>query len=518
MFRVVSIKLKGHTFLPDTKIQLVEPSELKSAEYLSLILGQNATGKSQILSCISQILVYLKRKFSSSENPRWMEKYDFELELLSNDGNKELLSRVDGNILLNNENTSGKEKYISELLPDWIITGAYTFNDKFFFPTKKISSEIGYEYIGLRSVSNAIYVNSPFLKVIENISALITQNRLNNLDSLFDVLEYEKKFKIELKNGDYWKILKNKSLVKIISELKKTGSKPSETNINDFSNLLSNHFKILEKQRKRYADETKEKILSNKETLEDFLIQLTKYSSIEAGTLIFDLMFNFDWIDTEKSEANKFIESSKLFFYLTSLEILSWKSIQLSRGDFYDFESASSGEIHMLGTFTGILRFVRPNSLILIDEPEISLHPNWQQAWFSIINSITNIMPGCHFIVASHSHFIVSDLPPDRSSINMLKRRVGNITIELLEKISPFAWSSEKILFDVFDMATDRNYYLAKRIQDITEEYIKPKPDYNKIKKLKSLLNKKNYTNLDKDDPLKIVLNQILSDEKEPKD
>jgi PAS domain S-box-containing protein len=61
-------------------------------------------------------------------------------------------------------------------------------------------------------------------------------------------------------------------------------------------------------------------------------------------------------------------------------------------------------------------------------------------------------------------------------------------------------------------------HFYVGTIQDITEEYIKAKPDYEKIKILKSNLNEKDYKNLDKDDPLRIVLDQILSEDDDIKE
>ena len=48
------------------------------------------------------------------------------------------------------------------------------------------------------------------------------------------------------------------------------------------------------------------------------------------------------------------------------------------KGRCIQFEDCSSGEKHMIFAFTGVLSSIEPKSVILIDEPEISLHPEWQ--------------------------------------------------------------------------------------------------------------------------------------------
>ncbi|MGV2841958.1 AAA family ATPase, partial [Vibrio cyclitrophicus] len=72
--------------------------------------------------------------------------------------------------------------------------------------------------------------------------------------------------------------------------------------------------------------------------------------------------------------------------------------------------SRSSGEQCLFLLFLGIISSIDDNSLILIDEPEISLHPSWQQRFVEILNESLSEYSGCHFIIATHSPLIVSDI------------------------------------------------------------------------------------------------------------
>ena len=74
------------------------------------------------------------------------------------------------------------------------------------------------------------------------------------------------------------------------------------------------------------------------------------------------------------------------------------------KGRCIQFEDCSSGEKHMIFAFTGVLSSIEPKSVILIDEPEISLHPEWQIQYVSLLKKIFKKYDGCHFILASHSH------------------------------------------------------------------------------------------------------------------
>jgi predicted ATP-binding protein involved in virulence len=68
----------------------------------------------------------------------------------------------------------------------------------------------------------------------------------------------------------------------------------------------------------------------------------------------------------------------------------------------------SSGEQHELVLLYELLFRVRPGSLILIDEPEISLHIAWQEVFLRDLLSITSLS---HFdvLIATHSPQIIHD-------------------------------------------------------------------------------------------------------------
>jgi predicted ATP-dependent endonuclease of OLD family len=69
-------------------------------------------------------------------------------------------------------------------------------------------------------------------------------------------------------------------------------------------------------------------------------------------------------------------------------------------------ESLSAGEKHML-SFVCYNAFYR-DSIIFIDEPELSLHADWQRQLFSILGRQQS---SNQFIVATHSPFIYSKYP-----------------------------------------------------------------------------------------------------------
>ncbi len=150
------------------------------------------------------------------------------------------------------------------------------------------------------------------------------------------------------------------------------------------------------------------------------------------------------------------------------------------------------------------------NSLILIDEPENSLHPNWQMKYISFLKSIFKSFRSCHFVIASHSHLMVSDLANESSSIIGLKK--GKVITAESIKSNTYGWSSEEILLTIFETPSNRNFYLSEQLGDIFK-MISEEPDERNVEQLKqkvSNLKKLDLSGLSKEDPLKDVIDQLF--------
>ncbi|WOF17222.1 AAA family ATPase [Methanoplanus sp. FWC-SCC4] len=80
-------------------------------------------------------------------------------------------------------------------------------------------------------------------------------------------------------------------------------------------------------------------------------------------------------------------------------------------------ERLSSGEQNQLVMYYDLIFFTDPGTLVLIDEPEISLHIVWQRQYLDFIRRITNLT-GSNFIIATHSPQLIHnnwDLTTDLS-------------------------------------------------------------------------------------------------------
>lgn len=136
------------------------------------------------------------------------------------------------------------------------------------------------------------------------------------------------------------------------------------------------------------------------------------------------------------------------------------------------FSKLSSGEQQILGTITRLLGHIRPGSIIVIDEPEVSLHPSWQMRYIPTLLSALKHVPMVHVIIATHSHFLVADLDPENSSLTIA---TGNSqkSFEIFDG-ALYGRSPENILYRVFGVGAVSNFYveqdLANALKMISHE------------------------------------------------
>lgn len=144
--------------------------------------------------------------------------------------------------------------------------------------------------------------------------------------------------------------------------------------------------------------------------------------------------------------------------------------INTPNGEIY-YEYLSSGFKSCLSIIFGIikdieLRFKDPcvnacdfDGIVLIDELELHLHPEWQS---KIAKILLEVFPKIQFITATHSPHILQSANPDE--IIALASREGQVFRRDLErtKYGYQGWTVEEILLDVMGMTDTR-----------TEEYYK---------------------------------------------
>jgi len=119
-----------------------------------------------------------------------------------------------------------------------------------------------------------------------------------------------------------------------------------------------------------------------------------------------------------------------------------------------EITDASSGELSLVVTLLGIASSIEDRSLVLIDEPEISLHPQWQSEYLERLGDAFADFRGCHFLVATHSPTLVSGANGQRTSIIDLEDS------ENVDHKPTVAGSVDEVLVTTFGVVSKSNLYL----------------------------------------------------------
>ena len=98
------------------------------------------------------------------------------------------------------------------------------------------------------------------------------------------------------------------------------------------------------------------------------------------------------------------------FFVGKRLQINNGRmSVVLNDGTAIPMSSLSSGETNLLIIFYRLLFQAAPDSLVIIDEPEISLHVSWQQKLGPVFNDICRLRD-LEMLIATHSPQTIHDM------------------------------------------------------------------------------------------------------------
>lgn len=71
-------------------------------------------------------------------------------------------------------------------------------------------------------------------------------------------------------------------------------------------------------------------------------------------------------------------------------------------------DSLSSGEQNQVIIYYDMIFKSKENTVILIDEPEISLHVAWQKSFLSAVGKIQKINKPINVLIATHSPTIIN--------------------------------------------------------------------------------------------------------------
>lgn len=401
------------------------------AENITAIIGKNGTGKSHLLTSIVQTFVALedvqmsrREKVGTLPLEYLSYRVDGRLCTVERLRRRKLVIRVDG-----------REVDVLDLpLPQRVVALTVTPFDKFPVPLPARYPAVParfslYEYLGLRDRFNRAS--------LENLL-------YRSLNNLFDEGHDDALRRVNI--GAVFEYLQLRPALTVVYQLRVP--------------------KVI---RDAIADQ---KTLNYPEIGEDYS-QRRRVEQLLAGGL--DVNYLQDLLETAMSRADSgqirttadFSQGGEIddtFRYLQPLRragFLRIKGIEVtqSNGLVSDLKRASSGQLSMIVSLLSLASVITNASLVLIDEPELSLHPEWQSEYVDLLVKTFSRFQGCHFILATHSPMVISELPEhakvialDRSEIPTTEETAGQ--------------SADFLLAELFGSPSPGNLYVRQRIVD----------------------------------------------------
>ena len=131
----------------------------------------------------------------------------------------------------------------------------------------------------------------------------------------------------------------------------------------------------------------------------------------------------------------------------------------------FKIEELSTGEKTLLSKVLVLFFRDYKNRVMLIDEPELSLHPHWQNKILQVYENFAN-KNNCQIIMATHSPHIISSV---KNEYLKVLRKNNNGKIEVVSNLKTHGRDINSVLFDVmgevpyrakeFRNKIDRLYY-----------------------------------------------------------
>ena len=303
-----------------------------------------------------------------------------------------------------------------------------------------------YNLMDLENMQNS--GNKIFLELEENEKAILKKYPLeknNNIimeeDILYDCIDIKKEV------YDFEDIQKDKYKSKVIYL-------PTEVNFNSLKSVDRTF-----RYKYKFRNEINENLISD-------------LPSAIANKIYVEMIMNEDLPARESKEkvckeVNSVFESMDLDIEFVGLSkdentVPIFRNIE---GKEFDINGLSSGEKQLFLRALSLKFLNVNNSIILIDEPEISLHPRWQR---KIVNVYENIGENNQIIIATHSPHIIGNVKKEQ--LRVLKKDKEGIKVMNSDELDEtYGKTVESILMEVMGIINTRNEETAEKIEELRD-------------------------------------------------
>ena len=447
MFQLTSITLRRHPIIGNVDLSFSKQDASsfgRNGVNTTVIIGPNGIGKSLLLKSLVDIIRVLDALVNRIDDVKMPELgYHFSVTYMLDDDQYEVsniyqgLEPIGRNMLrqyLFRKN--GKDVPIGEMrLPRRVIASSMTIADKFPTPSKGI-----YAYRGVRSEKTPSTTGTRTIvrKAVEGI-----------IDSLSHKHASREELKLLLESLGFQPRIQIRYKIRYKDQFLSLGLTPQ--GLEELYLNWKEHFKG--RSGEVWVTKYYQTIRDNADKIEAVCAYLRKCSEMQRVYGTYSMIYDvFDWNNT-------LVEDAQAIKLLSNLDILSFPEIKVYKREVdegYELVQSSSGETQQLCQFISIMSTIEPNSLVLIDEPENSSHPNWQMSYIDWLQNIFREYRDCHFVIATHSHFLLTDMNPKWSKIVALQKNDDNL-VDIADDVNTYCWSTDDILYRVFHVRTTRN-------------------------------------------------------------
>lgn len=396
--------------------------------------------------------------------------------------------RGDCYCVITGKNGEGKSRLLRTMLSDavndgrWQTVIAVATTPFDIFPTSipDTHNKIFYRYVGLKGMNDG----SSAKRLIETSTLSLFSEKpsqgLIKLEKVLEFLGFKPQFEIIIKLSKNIHFNSKKRLVY------KNFSKDTGVYVDIHDDLI-------------FDNETIQEIKSIKDSQFDDVKSAYEYfSHFSDRNGLVKIKYELPGQKFLAGDSNVPSAALNVIYNLKNNHIFSIADIRLKKNDVQErisMRRTSSGEQCVLMSMLGIASAITDDSLILIDEPEISLHPYWQEKYIELLRTIFREFDDCTFVLATHSPLIVSKLGNRNNYIY-------DITKETLSSAGFFKNKSVDFqLANVFGSPGENNEYLTRiLVSFLVKKTTLKKIDHKLMKEVNNCISLKK--SMDENDPV----------------
>jgi predicted ATP-binding protein involved in virulence len=196
----------------------------------------------------------------------------------------------------------------------------------------------------------------------------------------------------------------------------------------------------------------------------------------------------FDAYDELRAFIKNILSDFKLNFVFSKITGQKVPVFKNQLSDNLKLDDLSSGERQIISSVLRLFLEGIKDSVILIDEPEFSLHPSWQNSVVKVYQRYADEY-NCQIILATHSPHIIGSVKQEQLRILY----TGEGKIKVAEHINgSYGWRVEKVLMEVMGIKHLRTPEVDAEIDKLNEMITSGEtetPDFKiKMKNLENIL------------------------------